>query len=153
MDQGMYKELAKSIAFRDGQWSFMGTVSEVQSTVALRGFNALDELSSFDLRCLAGFGVEAVEAERLARTLGVSLSDVRQSIDRLLDYGFLVMSDYVLDEVLCTGGAIFEPTQIGKEVIWQIAVEALQFDRFKMKQGVVRIDDLLERIEKLRDRA
>ncbi len=140
MIDDVFVQLARSVEDRDGVWRLKGPIVEVRPVVAMRGYNALDDLLVDDIRVLAACGAKPDTVEQLAARLLLSVDAVGNSVQLLMDSGFVCQED---EDAATRNEPVYAPTEIGCDVIRQIAIEALELDRYRMKGGLHESERLL----------
>ena len=128
------KELASYVYRHDGRFSLFGTVTDSKGTVALRaGNDDLEELDLIDIRLLADLCTrdEARSPSSISYITGEDQDIVGHALTLLSQLGFADEDD--------TG---YWATNRGRDIITELALEVIKFDKFKYEQGLQEIENL-----------
>jgi hypothetical protein len=115
-----------------------GCLQEAMSEVALRGYSNLDELSQIHIRSLACLCFNDVaNIKKVAIYIDRNELDTSELLDRLCEFNFAEESfgDY-------------QSTEIGKDICYQIGIQMLGMDIFKMNGELESSKRLLDKLAK-----
>lgn len=135
------QQLARSIADRDGMWRLRGSLVEAIPVVARRGYNALEEIGCDGVRALAVTAIQTATISEIETYMAAQPGALASLVEELVCLGFL-------DGQSSVGNGApdlsYRPTQIGHDVIRQVAIEAMELDRYRMKGDLHEAELLLK---------
>ena len=128
------KKLADYLYRHDGSFCLTGTVINTKGDVALReGNDNLDELDLQEIRLLS-----ALCSFKKPYTL-TSIANIFEEED---DYVGRILEKLTHLGFAEEDGFDYQATSQGKNIIVELALEVMKFDKFKYKQGIQEIESL-----------
>lgn len=128
------KEHASYVSRHDGTFCLTGTVMESKGIVALRpGNDSFDELNLAQILLLSNLCIyeRPRDAKSISRILDADETLTDERLTTLCELGFAEETD-----------AGYNATQKGRDIISELAIEVIRFDRLKYKQGLQEIEHI-----------